>query len=128
MIGFKATDLIDKNPSIGDVLVFPNVLLNEGNGYNNNSGIFTAPVSGIYLLTVQTCSTSGSYHADSIMVQGKEIGRLFTQDKDLSVCNSGNAIAYMEANEQAYIKTKKRSGPLVSDEYRKNSFAGALLN
>ena len=49
-IAFFARTLVKYEPKVGEALVFPEVQLNDGNGYNNKTGIFTAPVSGTYIL------------------------------------------------------------------------------
>ena len=37
--------------SIGHVIKMDQTFINDGNGYNQNTGIFTVPTSGVYLLT-----------------------------------------------------------------------------
>ncbi|KAJ8385640.1 hypothetical protein AAFF_G00183530 [Aldrovandia affinis] len=34
------------------IVRYPNILLNEGNGYSESSGVFTAPLHGVYSLAV----------------------------------------------------------------------------
>ena len=36
----------------GDILVFPHVITNKGQGYSSSSGKFTAPRDGMYVFTV----------------------------------------------------------------------------
>ena len=40
-----------QNPPIDRTIVFDNVLTNVGDGYNEFSGLFTAPSSGVYFFT-----------------------------------------------------------------------------
>jgi hypothetical protein len=36
---------------VGKPIIFDKVLLNDGSGYNNNTGVFTAPLTGTYLFS-----------------------------------------------------------------------------
>ncbi|KAL3856567.1 hypothetical protein ACJMK2_011302 [Sinanodonta woodiana] len=51
---------------IGQPIVFGDVYLNLGNGYDRNSGIFRAPVAGLYLV-LMTISSAG-YHTPDVEV------------------------------------------------------------
>ena len=41
------------NPAEDHTVVFDVIHLNDGNAYNNNNGIFTAPVAGVYHFTLE---------------------------------------------------------------------------
>jgi len=53
-----AADLV--NPANGHVVVFNDVITNEGNGYNRLHGIFTAPVNGTYNFNLIVSSRPGT--------------------------------------------------------------------
>jgi len=59
-VSFMATGLIDSSPSDMPIrkLLFEDVLHNDGNGYNADTGVFTAPLAGLY-------SFSASYEAEA---------------------------------------------------------------
>jgi hypothetical protein len=40
------------NPRVGDTIIFDSVLTNLGYAYSNLNGIFTAPVSGTYMINL----------------------------------------------------------------------------
>ncbi len=48
--------------NVGSILVFKTVLINIGNGYNENSGAFTSPIRGIYffMLSFMTHGNEGT--------------------------------------------------------------------
>jgi hypothetical protein len=39
----------DASTKVGRRLVFPRVIINEGQSYNRNDGVFTAPVGGLFV-------------------------------------------------------------------------------
>ncbi|VDI61421.1 Hypothetical predicted protein [Mytilus galloprovincialis] len=51
-IAFSATRTTDITLSSLQTLLFDKVYLNEGGGYNAHTGLFTAPVNGIYYFAV----------------------------------------------------------------------------
>ena len=51
-IAFAAKLSSGRNSNAGATLVFDSPIANVGNGYNAETGIFTAPVNGVYFFTV----------------------------------------------------------------------------
>lgn len=48
-VAFSATYPKSFTPVSGHTVVFPNIISNVGGGYNNQDGVFTAPVDGVYV-------------------------------------------------------------------------------
>lgn len=57
------------------IIKFPHILLNEGNGYNETSGYFTATVSGLYQFFAHVCNQPSQYMTFSIVHGETEVGR-----------------------------------------------------
>ena len=62
--------------SEGDKIIFDKVISNIGNGYDNNTRIFTVSRNGTYAFTLVTMSTSGVYYA-SIIVNGTPLSETY---------------------------------------------------
>lgn len=126
---FKASGISVSTPAVGDILIFPNLLFNHRDVYDNSTGIFTAPLSGLYLFTVQICSTKQKYVTFEIIVNGMKLAQGFANRSTLDYpCVSADAFAVMDVGQTAYVRLVSRDGPIYDDAHRFVSFSGALLN
>lgn len=129
---FKATNVMSDTNLQGDILIFYTIVTNDGLGYDKNSGIFTAPVSGVYLFTVQICPEIGAHLEVHIVASGDVIGKLhFKNSSDIyDVCVSANGIHKVLEGEKAWIVCSKANskGDVIYGAFHANSFSGILLN
>lgn len=131
---FKATSVQSDRNLQGEIIKFYNIVTNDGLGYDKNSGIFTAPVSGVYLFTVQICPEIGAHLQVHIVANGVVIGKLhFKNSSDnRDVCVSANGIHKVLEGEKAWIVCNKASskGDVVytNNANNANSFSGIILN
>ena len=68
---FKAKSPLDMSPS-GQTIIFTETLYNYGDGYNNSTGVFTAPFAGTNLFTGHLCSTVDGKYVSRTLGYGKE--------------------------------------------------------
>ncbi|KAL3871597.1 hypothetical protein ACJMK2_039588 [Sinanodonta woodiana] len=68
-VGFTArlTNTITLGLNSQQTLVFDNVYINEGNGYDATTGVFRAPIAGMYVI-LMTVSSEGDYLSEDIEV------------------------------------------------------------
>ena len=126
-IVFKARDLALTRPPDNKKLVFKNNLFNIGESYDNATGTFTAPVSGVYLFSVHLCTPSESYRYYAIMVDDNTVTSSGIGDEDYYICYSNDAMVHMTAGMKAWVKHVSGSG-YYSDTKRWNSFSGLLVH
>ena len=60
-VAFTAGMTSSSNTWQGDILVFPHVITNKGQGYSSSSGKFTAPRDGTYVFTVTAVSYESNW-------------------------------------------------------------------
>lgn len=133
IILFYAHNPADGNPSRGDTFVFQNVLTNFGNGYDNKTGVFTAPMSGVYVFTLQVCVNDGKSIYYEIK-QGKESILKGRQYKSSSrMCTAAVAFSYLKTGDSvssgcSNVDTTTGSNIAESPTYYHSSFSGLLVN
>ncbi|XP_060605462.1 heavy metal-binding protein HIP-like, partial [Ruditapes philippinarum] len=54
-----------------EIVIFTKILINEGTGYDTSTGIFTAPVGGLYQFSVHTCVYVGKYAFIGLVLEGQ---------------------------------------------------------
>ncbi|XP_060597908.1 uncharacterized protein LOC132751713 [Ruditapes philippinarum] len=127
-VAFRSKDLVDLTPSLGETLVFKTTTLNEGLGYDNKSGIFTAPVAGTYTFSVQFCVHGGKNMYYAIVADGVEIKKGWFCDEKWSTCYTTDTVAVLKKDSKVYVKCSSSSSLLVtSSSYYWNTFSGVLV-
>ncbi|XP_060606448.1 collagen alpha-1(X) chain-like [Ruditapes philippinarum] len=112
---------------VSQTMVFPEVTLNEGGGYDKITGIFTAPLAGLYQFSVHICHATTKYVVVAIVHKDTEVAMTTGYEKDTSSCSSAMALVNMETGDRVYVKVTYPSA-LYADKYRWPSFSGVLLN
>lgn len=69
-VGFTAGMTSSSSTWSGDILVFPHIVTNYGNGYNPRTGKFTAPTDGTYVFFVHVNAFGSNFIYLDIVING----------------------------------------------------------
>jgi hypothetical protein len=114
------------NYVVNQSIVFPLVLLNEGGGYDESTGIFTAPVSGMYQFSINICNADGKYMTAAIVHENTRITAATTYSAS-SICASATIPARLTTGERVYVQSTY-TNVMFANEHRYPSFTGVLIN
>ncbi|KAL3860271.1 hypothetical protein ACJMK2_010414 [Sinanodonta woodiana] len=97
-------DLLHCSPN--QHVVFDNVILNVGDGYNPLHGVFRAPVSGTYQFSLALSEpiNGGQYHV--AIKKGKSatvIGYLYVDPSTVWVLRSTSVLTHLEVGEDVWV-------------------------
>ncbi|KAL4239772.1 Elastin microfibril interfacer 2 [Mactra antiquata] len=115
----------------GDPILFPDIVYNEGGGFDVDTGIFTAPETGWYLFLAHMCIQSNVIYKSgySIVNDGNKIFEteysiLFNRYRNtFSVCLPGSVITHMRSGGEVIVQC---SGGCQNN--LKKMFSGVLLS
>ncbi|XP_060584363.1 uncharacterized protein LOC132740473 isoform X1 [Ruditapes philippinarum] len=126
-VAFRSNDLVDHSPSSGETLVFKTTTLNEGLGYDNKSGIFTAPVAGTYTFSVQLCVDGGKDMYYAIVADGVDIKKGWFCDEKWKTCYTTDTVAVLQKDSKVNVKCSAGSSTLRATGNYWNTFSGVLV-
>jgi len=110
--------------------VFTEVIANAGDGYDNCTGYFTAPVPGTYMFTAQVCASStGAAHV-YLVTNGTNIEATSQRGSTANgECVTLTGVSVLDKGEQASVQgSYDKVNALVQSRLRWNSFSGILIN
>ncbi|KAK3596759.1 hypothetical protein CHS0354_038758 [Potamilus streckersoni] len=110
----------------GDVLKLDKVDMNEGNGYNPANGVFRAPVSGMYMLSITAMNREGDPVHVVLMNGDKELTRLFSGDiASGRMVGAVSVPAILSENDNIFIKAIVMRAGFYGQYF--TSFSGVLI-
>jgi len=128
-VAFRVEDPTEDKYTSDSVMKFSNVLLNVGDSYDSTTGVFTAPVAGLYQFTAQLCVNKGQniYYEitknDSVLYRSR-----IYQSGSVQCCNS-ETVDVLSKGET--VSVRATSGQTANIHKSKgvisNMFSGFLL-
>ncbi|XP_060601240.1 complement C1q and tumor necrosis factor-related protein 9A-like [Ruditapes philippinarum] len=111
-----------------EILIFKKTFTNEGTGYDTSTGLFTAPVGGLYQFDVHTYNRKYSYLG--LVMEGDVIAADANYGDANHGCNNFGAIIRLKSGAKVWIKSTSSASnrQLYQDSYRFNTFSGLLVN
>lgn len=131
IVGFSARITVHEplvNLPEDTTLKFLTVFNNEGNGYDNNTGVFTCPTHGYYFFSFFIVSYQGS-HSNSLL---KKNGNTFAQSAVEPLYNSqqitgGNSVMlHLSIGDQVWLQTHEHDDTSIKDSF--SSFTGVMIS
>ncbi|KAK0135375.1 Complement C1q-like protein 2 [Merluccius polli] len=113
-------------------IVYKHIFLNMGGNYNPNNGIFTAPLSGVYSLSLTVYSDSGSEGTElaacaTLKVNGVAVSVLKDMNAQDQEDSTTSVVAlHLTAGDKVYV-TLPKNCYLCDDNSHYNTFTGFLL-
>jgi hypothetical protein len=107
------------NVPVNTILKYQDVLLNKGNGYDPNTGIFTAPTDGVYSFEWTFITSKGSTVYMEAVVNGvrKSITCVYTE-ASRHTSASGHLLYELKAGHKVWLRTAHfTAGYLHAEKY-----------
>ncbi|WAR16754.1 HIP-like protein [Mya arenaria] len=121
-------NVADTTIKAGHTIVFTETLVNDGNAYDNTTGIFTAPEDGIYLVSLHMCVKNKQNLYYGLVIDGKESLRGEMYEYRAVTCNSVQQLLTIKAGNRVWIQVYVKDVVLLQSANHWNMFSAFLLN
>ena len=111
-IHFSARNVKNKSPATKETFIFTTIMSNEGSGYNGETGVFTAPVGGLYMFNLQLCVRTKKYIFVDIVAGDQTIYQGLASDESSAggSCHSYSISTLLEAKDTVMVKAGNTNG------------------
>ncbi|XP_060579240.1 uncharacterized protein LOC132736168 [Ruditapes philippinarum] len=113
-----------------EILIFEKTFTNEGTGYDTSTGLFTAPVGGLYQFVIHTCAYKGKHSYLGLVLEGNVIAADANYGDESYGCNNFGAIVRVKLGSKIWVKSHRQvlTASFNQSGYRFNTFSGLLVN
>lgn len=122
---FTAYRTSKQSLSVKNAVVFDKVWTNNGNGYNPSSGVFTAPIAGLYHFAAVVMSVEGKSLYLSLFHNSAKIASSFITDKGYKT-GTFDVVLTLEKGDTVSIKSGHNQY-IFSDGDKYSTFSGNLI-
>ncbi|XP_062569377.1 cerebellin-1-like [Saccostrea cucullata] len=114
----------------GEIIILKTVLNNVGDGYNSETGIFTAPVAGNYAFFFSVETLPYQQLSIHLNLNDKYVAAAFAGKRSNFYDTGGNMVTLtLEKNDRVCLKSHPNTKNVnVAIQYSLNSFSGFLLS
>ena len=110
----------------GDILVFPHVITNKGQGYSSSSGKFTVPRDGTYVFTVTAVSFGSNYLRLDIVHDGDSKVRTYSSGNAYSQTVTNLVVLELDRGDAVWVRRASGRG-YYSESVPFTTFSGFIL-
>lgn len=110
-------------------LIFDVEKMDKGKGYNNDTGVFMAPTSGLYIFSFTIHSNRNSYGSYELVVNHEVLDAIFNDSSNNGELSGSTAVipVWVNIGDVVYVRTHSTydgtSGYIYSGIYARSSFA-----
>lgn len=112
---------------MNEVVKFDKVWTNNGNGYDPSSGVFTAPMAGLYHFAAVVMTEDGKNLYVRLFQNNTKITSSYTTDKGYKA-GTFDVVLKLEKGEKIYIKSGHNSQSIFSNSDNYSTFSGNLIS
>uniref|UniRef100_K1Q625 Caprin-2 n=1 Tax=Magallana gigas TaxID=29159 RepID=K1Q625_MAGGI len=124
-VGFTA-GVTTRSDWAGNILVFPHVVTNNGNGYNPSTGKFTAPTDGTYVFFLTVVSNSNKFIYMNIVHNGADKVRTIGHESAQYMTGTNMAVLQLVKGDSVWVSRRHGKG-YFSESAPYTTFSGFLL-
>ena len=126
-IGFTAlTTTHQMHMGVGQAVQLPKIVTNNGNGFDQNTGIFRAPVSGLYLFSASVVSLPGMELRCALVHNGNTVANIFAGDGTTNSSGSKSILLDLSPNDDVWVKIIHESDNVNGFDF--SSFMGVMIS
>lgn len=111
----------------GDILVFPHIVTNNGNGYNPSTGKFIAPSDGTYVFFVTVNTYSGNFIYLNIVLNDSSKVRTMSHNSANFMTGTNMAVLQLYTGNSVWV-SRHTGKSYYTQEVPVTTFSGFILS